>query len=97
MAQRNLERLHSLQKTLRGQLTSLDVRRQQVMDKAVADGTVTDYMRDGVCEQLVAEGWLQRAEPLPHAHIRPTNPLYLLTEIGSEAWKPAETEEVLPS
>lgn len=93
VAQRNLDRLKGLQHKLNHQLTSLEVRRQQVMDKAVEYGIVTDHMRDGVCEQLVSEGWLERAEPLPRAHVRPTNPLYLLTEAGSQAWDPPHAEE----
>lgn len=71
---------------MNAQLASVEARRQQVMKIAVAEGIVTDRQTDGICTQLLSEGWLELAAPIsrrPHvtrAHA------YLPTEKAMNEW-----------
>jgi len=86
LARKNLERLEEQRQELLGQLTSLEERRQNVMKIAVENGVVTDDVRDGICEQLVTEGWLTRAGALFGGPAKPTDPTYLITEKANQDW-----------
>jgi hypothetical protein len=56
------------------------------MRTAVADGIVTDRVSDGVCEQLVSEGWLERAESIAvRPHVNRAN-AYLPTDKAMREW-----------
>ncbi len=60
--------------------------RALVMKSALADGMFTDRSRDGVCEELCSEGWLERAAPIasrPHVN---RGPAYLPTEKAELSW-----------
>ena len=46
----------------------------------------TDHVSDGVCEQLLSEGWLERAQPLaPRPHVSRSS-AYLPTEKAVQEW-----------
>jgi hypothetical protein len=94
VAQENLHRLDALRETLLSRLTSLEARRQHVMKNAVVDGIFTDHIRDGVCEQLVTEGWLIRADPHPRGRLKVAQQVYLSTEKAVQDWNPSDTPEV---
>lgn len=85
-AQENLVRLDSLRQTLLNQLVSNERRRKQVMRVAIADGIFTDHNSDGVCEQLLGEGWLERAAPIPLRRRISHAPVYLPTEKALQEW-----------
>jgi hypothetical protein len=91
VAQENLHRLEALREVLLSRLTSLEARREHVMKNAVVHGIFTDHVRDGVCEQLVAEGWLVRADPLPRRHVRVVQQVYLSTEKAVQNWDNSES------
>jgi uncharacterized caspase-like protein len=91
-AQVNLHRLEALRQVLLTRLTSLEARRQQVMKSAVADGIFTDHIRDGVCEQLVTEGLLIRADPLPRRHVKSIQQVYVPTEQAVQEWQIPDSE-----
>ena len=56
------------------------------MRAALGDGIFTDRLSDGVCEQLLREGWLERATPLtPRPHVS-RSPAYLPTEKAVHEW-----------
>ncbi len=64
----------------------LEMRRRQVMRGALADGIFTDHQSDGVCKQLLNEGWLERAEPIPlRPHVSRAQ-AYLPTEKAIAEW-----------
>lgn len=92
LAQENLHRLETQREVLLNRLTSLEARRQHVMKTAVEDGIFTDRIRDGVCEQLVTEGWLIRADPLPRRYVRTAQQVYLSTEKAIQDWNNSNTE-----
>ena len=65
----------------------MEMRRRQIMRVALGDGIFTDRLSDGVCEQLLNEGWLERATPIalrPHVS---RSPAYLPTEKAVHKWK----------
>lgn len=92
-AEENLRRLQIEQGLLHKRLESLQMRRQHVMRVATGDGIVTDHVRDGVCEQLVIEGWLVGAETLPRRAGRRVDRVYLPTDKAVEGWHSADTEQ----
>jgi hypothetical protein len=47
---------------------------------------VTDHASDGVCEELLREGWLERAPAIPaRPHVNRAS-AYLPTEKATEQW-----------
>ena len=86
-AEENLSRLAVLRQTLNTQLQTNELRRQQVMRNAVIDGIVTDHSGDGVLQQLLKEGWLERAEVLPPRPHVSRSPAYLPTEKAMQEWQ----------
>jgi hypothetical protein len=62
------------------------------MKSAVADGIFTDHIRDGVCEQLVTEGLLIRADPLPRRHVKSIQQVYVPTEQAVQEWQIPDSE-----
>jgi hypothetical protein len=91
-AQENLRRLDSLRRTLLNQLASNERRRKQVMRLAISEGIFTDHNSDGVCEQLLGEGWLERAAPMPPRRHTLFAPVYLPTEKAIQDWNAVVTE-----
>ena len=98
LAEKNLNRLHAERHTLLHRQTSFEARKQYIMNRAVKDGIVTDRLRDGVCQELVTEGWLVPAE----ANIRRSNrvgyPTFLPTDRALETLlipdeEPQETDQ----
>jgi len=86
VAEENLRRLDGLRHSLQSHLESLGLRRQQVMKLAIVDGIFTDHLSDGVCEKLLGEGWLERADPLPvRPHVNRAH-AYLPTEKAVQDW-----------
>ncbi len=68
------------------QLITDDMRRQQIMRVAIEEGIFTDHQSDGICEQLLSEGWLERAASLPlRPHVSRSN-AYLPTEKAVAEW-----------
>ena len=63
-----------------------ELRRRQIMRAAIADGIVTDRISDGVCEQLLSEGWLERAVKLPRRPHVMSSSAYLPTEKALQDW-----------
>jgi hypothetical protein len=62
------------------------------MKAAILDGIVTDHQSDGICQQLLREGWLERAAAIakrPHVNRASA---YLPTEKAVNDWN----NEVLP-
>jgi hypothetical protein len=56
------------------------------MKVALGEGIFTDHQSDGVCQQLLREGWLERAAPLarrPHISRAAT---YLPTDKAVTEW-----------
>lgn len=86
LAQDNLRRLDAQRHTLLNQLASNERRRRQVMRVAISDGIFTDHNSDGVCEQLLGEGWLERAEPIPPRPHISNAPTYLPTDRAVQDW-----------
>ncbi len=71
---------------MNSQLDIRERRRQQVMRGAIADGIFTDHQSDGVCEQLLGEGWLERAAPIAlRPHVNRAH-AYLPTEKAVTEW-----------
>jgi len=67
-------------------LITVELRRQQVMKAAILDGIFTDHQSDGICQQLLSEGWLERAAPIakrPHVNRADA---YLPTEKAVNDW-----------
>ncbi len=72
--------------SMKWQLAAAQSRRLQVMKSALADGIFTDHMSDGVCEQLLSEGWLERAAVIAaRPHVNRAN-AYLPTDKALEQW-----------
>jgi hypothetical protein len=90
-ARDNLHRLEALREQLLGRLNSLQTRREQVMKSVVEEGNFLDHIFDGVCEQLVAEGWLSRAEPLSRYSPKVEQRIYFSTEKAAQDWNQTET------
>src|SRR5579871_312225 len=70
-AEENLRRLAGLRQTLLKQADAISRRRAHVMNVALVDGMITDHISDGVCEQLVKEGWLEHVSRIaarPHVN-----------------------------
>jgi hypothetical protein len=86
LARKNLDRLEEERQSLLSQLTSLAERRQDVMNNAFANGAVTDNIRDGICEQLMAEGWLVRAAVVMNGDVKSPERVYLLTDKANSDW-----------
>ena len=86
LAQDNLRRLDAHMHTLLNQLASNERRRRQVMRVAISDGIFTDHNSDGVCEQLLGEGWLERADPIPQRPHISHAPVYLPTDRAVQDW-----------
>lgn len=73
--------------SMKWQLATTQSRRRQVMRSALADGMITDRIRDGICEQLVSEGWLERAAAISiRPHVNRAN-AYLPTERAVQDWE----------
>lgn len=68
------------------QAATNEMRRQHVMRVALESGIVTDHMSDDICEQLLVEGWLERAEPIARVPRRNRAPAYLPTEKAANEW-----------
>ncbi len=68
------------------QTGTLEMRRQQVMRGAIADGIFTDHQSDGICEQLRREGWLERAAPIAWRRNVSRAATYLPTEKAVTEW-----------
>jgi hypothetical protein len=67
-------------------LSTVELRRQQVMNAALLDGIVTDHQSDGICQQLLSEGWLELAAPLAkRPHVNRAH-AYLPTEKAVNDW-----------
>jgi hypothetical protein len=67
-------------------LSTVELRRNQVMKAAILDGIFTDHQSDGVCQQLTREGWLERAAPIakrPHVNRADA---YLPTDKAINEW-----------
>ncbi len=65
---------------------TVEMQRRQVMKIAIIDGIFTDHQSDGICQTLLSEGWLERAETLaPRPHVSRAN-AYLPTEKAIEEW-----------
>jgi hypothetical protein len=75
-----------------GHLAATDLRRKQVMRVALAEGMFTDRISDGVCEQLVREGWLERLEQIAKRPHVSRSSAYLPTEKALEEWPHEVTE-----
>jgi hypothetical protein len=84
LAEKNINRLHSERQTLLHRQSSFEARKLNVMRAAVMDGIFTDHLRDGVCQELVTEGWLVRAEAISRRGNRATSPTYLPTELAAQ-------------
>jgi hypothetical protein len=93
LAEENLSRLVTLRHTLLNQLKTIELRRKHVMKVAVVDGIFTDHLSDGVCQQLVREGWLERADPIPQRPHISRNPAYLPTEKAIQSWQVGDLTE----
>lgn len=85
-AQENLRRLDGQRRSLLNQLESSKRRRKHVMREAIDEGIFTDHESDGVCEQLLGEGWLERAAPIPLRRRVTHAPVYLPTERAVQDW-----------
>ena len=92
LAKKNLERLEEERKLLLDQLASLEERRQNVMNLAIANGVVTDNIRDGICEQLATEGWLSRAGALFNGDVKTADRVYLPTDKASADWRETDPQ-----
>lgn len=92
LAKKNLERLEEERQQLLNQLTSLEERRHNVMNLAIANGVVTDNIRDGICEQLATEGWLARAGALFNGEVKTAERVYLPTEKANTDWHETDTQ-----
>ncbi len=75
-----------------GHLAAIDLRRKQVMRVALADGMFTDRISDGVCEQLLSEGWLERLAKIAKRPHVSRSCAYLPTEKALEEWPHEVTE-----
>jgi hypothetical protein len=91
-AQDNLRRLDAMRHALLNQLVSNERRRKQVMRVAMSDGIYTDHNSDGVCQQLVGEGWLEHAAPISQRRRVSHAPVYLPTDKAVEEWPMEITE-----
>lgn len=62
------------------------LRANHIMEAALQEGIFTDHIRDGVCEELLSDGWLERAAPIaPRPHVNRTG-TYLPTEKAVTDW-----------
>jgi hypothetical protein len=62
------------------------------MKAAILDGIVTDHQSDGICQQLLSEGWLERAADIAkRPHVNRAH-AYLPTEKAVNDWN----NEILP-
>lgn len=91
-AQKNLNRLSDEQEMLLNRRKTLEMRRQYVMKMAIADGIFTDNVRDRVCEELVANGWLTQAETVSDRRGKRNDRVYQPTEKAIQDWNRADTE-----
>lgn len=66
--------------------TANEMRRQHIMQIAIDHGIYTDHRSDGVCQQLLDEGWLERAEPIARRPHVSRDHAYLPTERAAEEW-----------
>ncbi len=85
-AEENLRRLALLRQSLLNQVMVVKRRREHVMNVALAEGMITDHVSDGVCEQLVKEGWLEHADQQamrPHVNVAAA---YLPTDKAVQDW-----------
>ncbi len=67
-------------------LSTVELRRNQVMKAAILDGIFTDHLSDGICQQLASEGWLEHAAPIakrPHVNRADA---YLPTDKAINEW-----------
>ena len=100
LAEENLRRLAVLRQTLLNRATTTKLHRKHVMEAAIRDGMITDHLSDGVCEQLLKEGWLEHADPTPvRPHLSRAH-AYLPTENAVQNWqldKPLVAPESTPS
>lgn len=70
----------------KSELSTMEKRTRQIMRVALGEGIVTDHISDGACEQLLREGWLERAAPVaPRPHVS-RSPAYLPTEKAIHEW-----------
>ena len=85
-AEENLRRLAVSRQTLLKQSDAINRRRAHVMSVALVDGMITDHISDGVCEQLVKEGWLEHVNRIasrPHVN---NGGGYLPTDKAVQEW-----------
>jgi hypothetical protein len=87
LAEANLRRLESLRSDIMKQLDASERRRKQVMRAAIGEGMVTDHLGDGLCQQLVKEGWLQPAEAVPLRRGMNRSKAYLPTDKAVQDWQ----------
>ena len=57
------------------QSSTTRLRKRHIMKVALGDGIFTDHISDGVCEQLLIEGWLDVLRRLPGVHTLAVLPL----------------------
>lgn len=62
------------------------MRRRRIMKAALEEGIFTDHQSDGICEQLLSEGWLERAAPIAQRPHVSRALAYLPTEKAVAEW-----------
>jgi hypothetical protein len=92
LAEANLRRLDTLRSEIMKQLDASERRRKQVMRAAIGEGMFTDHFGDGLCQQLVKEGWLQPADAVPLRRGMNRAKAYLPTEKAVQDWQPDSRE-----
>jgi|SRR5664279_2903880 len=97
LAEENLRRLAVERQTLLNQVNTTNLHRKHIMEVAIRDGMITDHISDGVCEQLLKEGWLEQAGPtLLRPHVNRAQ-AYLPTENAVQNWQIDVKPSVAPA